>query len=307
MKKKIFSAIIVVLTVLSMLPLQVFAVKDCSLKIFCKWNDNGIANEKVNIYRLADYNKDGKIVLGGDFKNYRAYMDSATAESLRISAYTVYAYANVNNIVPLKSTVTSENGLADFGVLPKGAYLVVIEDGKNPDRDGTVFTFSPFIVFLPDIDTGKYDVEAYPKATLIKDYEGTFTDIEVVKSWRDKQNNALRPKEVTVSLFCDGEFAYKCKLNKENNWRYIWKNLDASKNWVIMEDNISKYYSVTIDEKEDFRFSLTNVLTDIPKKEPIPEKLPQTGLLWWPVPVLFVMGALFISLGIVLRKKNEEA
>ncbi len=307
MKKKIFSAIIVVLVLVSVLPLQVFAAKDCSLKVFCKWYDNGIANEKVNIYRLADYREDGKIVLSGDFKNYRAYMDSATAEALRVSAYTVYAYTSVNNLVPLKSSLTGENGLADFGVLPKGVYLVVTEDCENVNEEGTVFTFSPFIVFLPDIDTGKYNVEAHPKATLIMSYEGVFTDIEVVKSWRDKESKDLRPEEVSVSLFCDGKFAYKCKLNKENNWRYTWKNLDASKKWVIMEDNISKYYSVTIDEKEDFRFSLTNVLTNIPKKEAVPEKLPQTGLLWWPVPVLFVMGAVLVTLGIVLRKKNEEA
>lgn len=42
--------------------------------------------------------------------------------------------------------------------------------------------------------------------------------------------------------------------------------------------------------------------------EPVPPVLPQTGLLWWPVPVLLISGLFFVLVGVVRRKtiKNEE-
>lgn len=35
------------------------------------------------------------------------------------------------------------------------------------------------------------------------------------------------------------------------------------------------------------------------------EKLPQTGQLWWPVPILTACGLIFIFIGIRLRAKNR--
>jgi len=35
------------------------------------------------------------------------------------------------------------------------------------------------------------------------------------------------------------------------------------------------------------------------------EKLPQTGTLWWPVPILAVSGVVFILVGIIFRKREN--
>lgn len=41
--------------------------------------------------------------------------------------------------------------------------------------------------------------------------------------------------------------------------------------------------------------------------EPVPPVLPQTGLLWWPVPALLISGLFFVLVGVVRRNaKNEE-
>ena len=44
--------------------------------------------------------------------------------------------------------------------------------------------------------------------------------------------------------------------------------------------------------------------TEQPPKQPS-EKLPQTGQLWWPVPVMAIAGAAFLAAGIVSKKKKK--
>jgi hypothetical protein len=53
--------------------------------------------------------------------------------------------------------------------------------------------------------------------------------------------------------------------------------------------------------------SSTSVSTSTPTPTPtqLESKLPQTGQLWWPVPILFVAGAIFIGIGIRLSKKEK--
>ena len=37
-----------------------------------------------------------------------------------------------------------------------------------------------------------------------------------------------------------------------------------------------------------------------------PPKIPQTGMLWWPVPLLVCGGLLFVVLGCRMRRRNRE-
>jgi len=43
-------------------------------------------------------------------------------------------------------------------------------------------------------------------------------------------------------------------------------------------------------------------LTNTPDKQ----KLPQTGVLWWPVPILAVTGFAFLITGTFSRKKKDD-
>ena len=56
-------------------------------------------------------------------------------------------------------------------------------------------------------------------------------------------------------------------------------------------------YSSSIRETGD-----TFILTNTPERQ----KLPQTGLLWRPVPVLAAAGLLPLILGMLLRRKNDH-
>lgn len=50
----------------------------------------------------------------------------------------------------------------------------------------------------------------------------------------------------------------------------------------------------------------TSSKPDTPGKPGTPEKLPQTGMLWWPIPVLAAVGLLFVIIGISRRRRSKS-
>lgn len=70
---------------------------------------------------------------------------------------------------------------------------------------------------------------------------------------------------------------------------YLWDR--APIDWRIAEDTVPGYTASV--SREDTTFILTN---QAPSAQP-PAKLPQTGLLWWPVPLLAAAGLLCLLLG----------
>ena len=124
----------------------------------------------------------------------------------------------------------------------------------------------------------------------------------VVKVWDDKGYENHRPKSVQVTLLQNG-MAYETKtLSEANGWQYTWENLpryDKSGReitWTIRESAVSGYVSST--RQNGFTFVLTNTLDK--------QKLPQTGVLWWPVPILAAAGFAFLITGTFSRKKKDD-
>ena len=58
--------------------------------------------------------------------------------------------------------------------------------------------------------------------------------------------------------------------------------------------------------REGITFVITNRYADAPPPTTTPGggKLPQTGQLWWPVPVLFAVGLALIVLGVARRREG---
>lgn len=73
-------------------------------------------------------------------------------------------------------------------------------------------------------------------------------------------------------------------------------------NWTVVEKEIPKDYSLSVDKKEN-----GTILINRYKKPPPPpdEELPETGQLWWPVPLLFILGFAFLYLGASSEKSKE--
>jgi len=62
--------------------------------------------------------------------------------------------------------------------------------------------------------------------------------------------------------------------------------------------------SETVKATENTSTSITTSTTIITTTTTTPEKLPQTGQLWWPVPVLALAGLVLMGIGFKLRTKE---
>ena len=124
----------------------------------------------------------------------------------------------------------------------------------------------------------------------------------VTKIWEDKGYESRRPGSVQVTLLQNGTAYDTVTLNEANDWLYTWDALpqysaDGKEcSWTIQETDVSGYVSSV--NQNGCTFVLTNTLDK--------QKLPQTGMLWWPVPLLTVGGLCFLILGAVGRKKKRH-
>lgn len=74
-----------------------------------------------------------------------------------------------------------------------------------------------------------------------------------------------------------------------------------------MDDSRKKVENYTVEITQEGKvFVVTN--TYVPEKPTTPSKpdtsLPQTGQLWWPVPVLLAVGLLFVVIGLIRRRDD---
>ena len=124
----------------------------------------------------------------------------------------------------------------------------------------------------------------------------------VLKVWDDKGYESKRPKSVQVTLLQNGTAYDTQTLSETNGWQYTWDKLPKyDKNgkeisWTIREVSVSGYVSSV--RQNSYTFVLTNT--------PNEPKLPQTGVLWWPVPVLACGGLAFLIVGTLSRKKKDH-
>ena len=124
----------------------------------------------------------------------------------------------------------------------------------------------------------------------------------MIKRWDDAGYEQKRPDTITVTLLKDGTVYDTRTISCTDSWQYTWSGLprynpDGTEIvWAIQENAVPGYIS-SIRETGD-----TFILTNTPEHQ----KLPQTGLLWWPVPVLAAAGLLLLFLGTLLKRKNDH-
>ena len=183
---------------------------------------------------------------------------------------------------------TDKDGKLTFKEVPLGFYLLVQTGGAEGYS-----VCMPFTVAVPTSDSTQwiYDIEASPKTGIVK-----LTELTVRKAWAGSEKH---PESVTVQLKRNGEaFGDAVTLNAENNWTYTWKDLEARESWSVEEVAVPDGYKATYETK-DTVVTITNT-----------SKLPQTGQLNWPVPVLICAGLALFVVGWVLffrRKKEKNA
>ncbi|MBQ8312053.1 MAG: Cna B-type domain-containing protein [Clostridia bacterium] len=259
---------------------------------------NGLAGAEFSVYRVAALVNGASFALlpGYDAGDYDVNkLESAGDWAALAELLAGQATSGGTNVT------TNESGLAKLDGLEDGMYLVV---GKKAELGGWTYDFAPFVMSLPGKEDGGWsrDVQADVK----HEREPVKCDIRMVKLWKDEGYTKQRPESIKVDLMRNGEKHMELELNAANNWSQIVTGLESIHEWTAREQ-VPEGYQVEYAWQEG-ALVITNTLI---KKPAPPPDIPQTGLTWWPVPVLDILGAVLFIIGWAMRRResieHEEA
>ncbi len=309
MTKKFLPCILAALLCLTSLVLPIAAEDTYALNIDFMFNNGPVGGAQFSVYRAIEP-KDDAFALTDAFAGYTVDLpEDADDPRWSVIAETLAAYVARDGITPDASGMTDAGGVLRLTGLEGGVYLII---GETVILGDVMLLPKPMIVSLPYTDAEGnvyFDFTVEPKCEN-RPIPSDELERRVIKIWKDDGNETLRPHEITVQLLCDGDIFDERTLNEENGWGYTWTGLDAAHRWQVAEKEVPDEYTVEITQ-EGITFTVTNTCDNPPPPPPPPPStLPQTGMMWWPVPVLFGAGILFCVVGaaayVIRGKKNEK-
>ena len=275
---------------------------ETSLTITFAPEDTPAEGVEFRAYLVADVDEFCNMTVAAPFDNYSIDLSKPTADTYRELETMLPGYIAADGIEVSYTATTDENGVAAFGSIPAGLYLVV---GDTFEANRKIYEPTTGMICLPnrlEDESWEYDVEVTPKFESRPDSEPI--ELDVLKVW-DDNNNEKRPESVTIELYENDELYDTVTLNKENNWQYKWDNLYAKRSWNIVEKDVPEGYTVKI-ETQGQRYVVTNTKKTTPPSDKPGGGLPQTGLLWWPVPILVVAGLVLFLIGWTKNMKTKR-
>lgn len=314
-KKRIFTMLLCVVMFMSLVSVQAVAAgvidtdKDVTLNMHYVHNEKALTGAQFDIYYVASVSPYAEFTLTDDFADYPIRVDGLEKEGWNDLALTLKGYIQRDGITPVDSGKTDGDGAVSFPTnntvdMKAGLYLVV---GKVLYKDGYSYTCAPFMVCLPNMDLEandwKYNVTVFPKTVRDMAFDSPDSPTvtrKVLKVWDDNGNSDSRPPEITVQLFCDGVLFDTVILSRENNWRYTWSGLERGHDWSVTEEE-TEGYTVNVTQ-QGATFVVTNSKSGSGSGNS-DDKLPQTGVLWWPVILIGAGGVLFLCIGIISWRK----
>lgn len=297
-----------------------------------------IAGMSLRIYQVMDMSEAVRFTPTEAFRRYESVVNFDMAEMEHQSDWRELA-STLSGLVardgapePTRAGKTDEAGVVRFEDLPVGLYLVV---GDRVRIGRYSYTPQAFLMALPNLVEDEWDYEVEAKGKYSRKYhvnkdKTEYTSRNVLKEWKDAGVEG-RPGSVTVELLQDGKVYDTVLLQESNNWRHSWTKLSDEYDWTVVETNIPEGYTVSITQQGN-TFVVTNTAgeeppTDPPTDPPVdppveppvdppveppvdppvdpPEQeLPQTGTLWWPVPLLITAGLALFTMGFALNRRK---
>lgn len=302
--KKIGIVMLALLIVSGLLPEQALArglvdtEEKANLILKFAPDDTPATGTEFRLYHVADITEVGDYTLTENFDDYDIVIENMDEAAWNDMTVKLQGYISADQIQPDYTMTIGESAVAAFTDIELGLYFV---SGDSFYANGYYYAPQSFIVSLPTVDAE--DVWQYEVVTTPK-YEATpeLISLEILKVWKDGDYSA-RPSSIEVEVY-EGDALYQTvTLNIDNNWRYQLTGLLGGSTWSVVEKDVPDEYEVSI-EKQTGRFVVTNIraVEDEPVSEPT---LPQTGMLWWPVPVLAATGLLLIIVGYVRRSRGN--
>ena len=312
--KTVLCAAAMAVTALSSMTVSASAADAIDVNIVCKNDETVVSDAEWSIYKVGE-RREADFVLTGDFSSYPIDLSDFTdASKMQAVADTLDNYVKTDSLAPVSSGKTDANGEALLNVYSKGLYLVC---GKSFETINAKFTPSPSLIEIDDdvINSGKITI--YTKFTFEEKLIGD-TDFGVKKEWVVPEGQEkLIPESIKVEIYCDGNLYDTVTLSEENGWEYYWKGSTDSE-WTVKEVDIPKNYTVVTKSHEKL-FLIENTYhddsssntdssssnTDTSSSSSTPDKIPQTGSLNWPVPVLIGGGLILIAAGWRVSRKEK--
>lgn len=261
-----------------------------------------LAGVNFHLYRIATVSADVSYTLTDAFAESGIDLNAIDdAGDMSEAADKLQAFISENSVADTMNAISDTQGTLTFKDMKPGVFLVL---GDAMENGGYAYSFSPVMVALPMLDVNDwiYDLTSDLKMERTEQY----MQLTIIKTWaKDSNHRSRRPSKIEIDLLCDGEIAATVELNKANGWKYTFESLSAAHEWTLQEHEFSKYYTPTYgeleyDSKEEAHITVTNTY-----KNPTPG-VPQTGMLWWPVPVLAFAGLLLFVTGWMMNRKGKQ-
>ncbi len=249
----------------------------------------------MRLYRVADMTGFGEFTAAGPFADTLFELNGLKDEEWDALAFQLKSYADDKGI-QASFIATVKDGKAVFSPLNCGLYLLTSDLYM---RDNKGYMTKPALISLPDHSDPDYPDDWVYHVTMCPKPDLLHSDlIKIRKIWRNtSSSDTLVP--VTISLIVNGKIHDTVTLNAQNNWQSAFdKPLPSGADWSVVEINVPSGYTATWSWDTDGKNIWVNMV-NTKKTPPTPPKpvLPQTGLLWWPVPLLAVGGMVLFGIG----------
>lgn len=282
--------------------------KDCTLTLTYSYQGAVFPDLPVTLYKIAHVSADFQYTLTSAFRDTGLDLNGIrTSGEWNVIRSTLEAFIVSNGITEDASALTDPAGQACFPSLTPGLYLAVPGTGMAGDIR---CVFASALVALPGLDTEslwQYRLTVASKPTPIppEDLEEEIV-YHILKLWKGDSAN-LRPSQIEVEIFRNGQLYETILLSEENNWSYSWTTKADGANWTVSEKNVPSGYTAAL-EKRDTTFVLTN--THIPDRPtPEPDDTPKTGdtanILFY-LMLMSASGISLVLLGLTGGKKRHE-
>ncbi len=324
----------------------VFAAESetCSLTLVCEVEDVILSDTTWNFYRVGEHVEDHTYVLTGDFADYPVSMENLTDKAMQDAADTLENYAVLDKIEPDDTGVTDESGMLTVDSLKPGLYLLsgtsktigyteYIPSAILIDltADGETFDFTAY---------PKYRVQDTLSGTVVR-----FTVQKVWMNDDDQPESRSTALKVSiyqdedlyeeVTLTEENDWSYTWNGLAESDWRV--EEVEVPENYTVIYRSNEQQYLIVNTYEEKAPPSKTTTMTTTPSETTVitqtttqtdqppvttmrtnspgggssnssnsSSRLPQTGQLWWPVPVLIGGGLVCMVIGWRLSKKHKR-
>ena len=269
-----------------------------------KYNPGGKGGESatMRLYRIADMTGFGTFTPSGKFAQLPYELNGLKDDEWDVLAYQIKSYADAKSI-DANAVQTIRDGKTVFEGLDCGLYLLTSDMYMNNRK---CYITKPALISLPDRcnpnkpDQWVYDVTVCPKSdTLNSDL------LKIRKIWRNTTASDNLPP-VTIHLIVNGQIHDTVTLGPDNNWSATFDNaLPSGADWSVVEINVPTGYTASWSWDTDGQYIWINMVnTKNGTPNPPPPVLPQTGQLWWPVPVLAISGMLLFGIGWRRRRQS---